>query len=115
MLGDTGPRLPPIVCGQILGQIVRPEPLNAAVDELDLRGGHLVEHPLEEADEPGEVRRQADDEDAGGVVGVQVQSSIKRITVCDSNRCIFRLWRSRDPKRIAINSLKHCLHSVGAV
>ena len=49
-----------------------PEPLDAPVDELNLRGCDLVEHALDEADEPREVRGQVDHEDARGVVGVEV-------------------------------------------
>ena len=62
----------PVVRGQALRGVVMAEPLDAPVDELNLRGGDLVEHALDEADEPREVRGQVDHEDARGIVGVEV-------------------------------------------
>ena len=41
-----------VVRGQALRGVVMAEPVDAPVDELNLRGGDLVEHALDEADEP---------------------------------------------------------------
>ena len=64
------PALAPLV---VRGQPLRikvPRQLARPVDELYLRRSRLAQQALDEADEPGEVAGQVDDEDGGGVARV---------------------------------------------